>query len=144
MSLVDKVWRWFGVGDMMEEEIIELPLPEDRKSNKKNNLVALDAARTVKVVVCEPASFEESQSVADNLKSRRQVILNMEHTQPDVSQRIIDFISGVTYALDGSTQKLGDNIFLFVPNNVEISKDPRTVMRNSYVYAKGGSLRGED
>lgn len=144
MSMVDKVWRWFGVGETVDEEIIELPLPEDRKSSRKNNLVSLDGARTVKVVVCEPTTFEESQAVADNLKSRRQVILNMEHTQPDVSQRIVDFISGVTYALDGSTQKLGDNIILFVPSNVEISHDSRISIRNSYVYAKGGSYRGDE
>ncbi len=83
----------------------------------------------MKVVVCEPDSFEEVQVLADHLKSRKQLILNFENTQPDEARRIIDFISGTTYALDGNSQQLGKNVFVFAPNNVEIAKDVRGIIR---------------
>jgi cell division inhibitor SepF len=83
------------------------------------------------VVVCEPEKFEEVQALADHLKNRRQIILNFESTPPEVSQRIIDFISGSLYSLDGQSQQLGRNIFLFAPSNVEITKDHRTLMRRN-------------
>ncbi|MGE5415521.1 MAG: cell division protein SepF [Acidobacteriota bacterium] len=139
VGIMENVWKWLGVSDVTEEEIIELPLPDDKKIDRKGNLISLQTAKAIKVMVCEPTGFEEAQAVADNLKNRRQVILNLEQTPPDVSQRIIDFVSGTTYALDGHTQKLGEHIFLFAPSNVEISKDPRMVLRSSYIYTRGGS-----
>ena len=57
------------------------------------------------------------------------MILNFEATRPEISQKIIDFISGAVYALDGSSQQLGQNIFLFAPASVEISNDHKTLMR---------------
>lgn len=141
MSFVDKVWRWLGGGEMVEEEIMELPIPADKKTNPKANLVSLQSAKTVKVVVCEPSTFDEAQGIADNLKNRRQVILNLDSTQPDVARRIIDFISGITYALDGHTQQLGDHIFLFASSNVEITKDPRLLLRNSYSFSRNNNYQ---
>lgn len=144
MGFLDSVWRLLGMGEVTEEEIIELPLADEKKADRRNNLVSLQSTKTIKVMVCEPASFEEAQTIADNIKNRRQVILNLEHTPPEVCQRIIDFISGTTYALDGHTQKLGENIFLFAPNNVEISKDPRLALRSSFIYTRSGNFGSED
>lgn len=140
MSMVDKFWRLLGVGEEVEEEIIELPLPIDKKADRRNNLVSLHTAKSVKVIVCEPTTFEEAQAVADHLKNRRQVILNLDHTPGDVSQRMLDFVSGTTYALDGNMQKLGEGIFLFVPSNVEISKDSRLLMR-SYSFGRRNAFQ---
>lgn len=136
MTLVERFWRWLGVGEVVEEEIIELPLPDERKGLRKNNLVSLQATKAVKVVVCEPTTFDEVQAIADHLKNKRQVIMNLERTEPPISQRILDFVSGTTYALDGHTQKLGENIFLFAPSNVEISRDPRLVLRSPQGYSR--------
>jgi len=145
LGLVDKFWRFFGVETEVEEEYLEMPLePEERKAERRNNLVSIHTAKTIKVVVSEPSSFEEAQAVADNLKNRRQVVINLEHTPPEARQRIIDFISGTTYALDGHTQKLGDHIFLFAPSNVEISKDPRPLVRSSYIFTRPGPFGGHE
>ncbi|MGE5395964.1 MAG: cell division protein SepF [Chitinophagales bacterium] len=142
MNLVDKFWHWFGVGDIGEDEMYE-KLPDERKNDRKANVVSLHAAKTHRVVVCEPTNFDEAKAIADNLKNRRQIILNLENTAPEVSRRIIDFISGTTYAMDGHYQKLGQYIFLFAPSNVEISKDPRLVLRSSYTIG-GRSALGSD
>lgn len=144
MSFVDKVWRWLGVADVDEEETPNLPIVDNRDLNRKANLVSLQGAKTVKVVVSEPTTFEDAQDLADSLKNRRQVVLNLNGTEADVARRIIDFLSGTTYALDGQTQKLGESIFLFAPSNVEISREPRMLLRSSFTYSRGNSLGREE
>ncbi len=134
MGLLDSFWSWLGVQTEVEEHVMELPAAAERESRAgSNNLVSIHTGKNLKVVVCEPERFEEVQALADHLKNRKQVILNFENTPPEVSQRIIDFISGTVYALDGQSQQLGRNIFLFAPSNVEVSKDHRSLMRKGNV-----------
>jgi cell division inhibitor SepF len=144
LELLDKVWTWFGVQTEEErEEMLELPQTANETERKGlTNLVSIHTNKSVKVVVCEPQSFDEAQALADHLKNRKQVILNFEHTSPEISQKIIDFISGTTYALDGNSQQLGNNIFLFTPSNVEIAKDHRFLMRKSNT-SRAAKLGGE-
>lgn len=137
MSILDTFWSWLGVRTEIEEEIIELPISPERDSKVGANIVSIHSNKSLKVVVCEPEKFDEVQALADHLKNRKQIILNFEATPPEVSQRIIDFISGSLYSLDGQSQQLGKNIFLFAPSNVEITKDHRTLMRkNNYSHAE--------
>jgi len=145
MGLVDKFWRFFGVETETTEEVLELPVdPEEKRLERRGNLVSIHSAKTVKVVVCEPADFEEVKGIADNLKNRKQVVINLERTPAESRQRIIDFVSGTTYALDGHIQKIGDNIFLFAPSNVEISVDNRSAVRSSYIFTRPGPFGGTD
>jgi Uncharacterized protein conserved in bacteria len=88
---------------------------------KQASVVSIHTQKQVRVIVVEPVSFEEAQGIAEHLKARKSVILNLERTDGHLSQRIVDFISGTTYALGGNMQKVGNGIFLFVPNNVDIS-----------------------
>lgn len=87
------------------------------------NVVDLPTARQVKMVVAAPNSFEYARNLADHLKNRRPVILNLEKLEMEEAKRILDFISGVTYAINGYTRKISNQIFLFAPNNVDISGD---------------------
>lgn len=133
MNFMDKVWDWFGVQSEVKEEIVEIPETSSNRENKRNsaNIVSINTNKNVKVVVCEPQNFDEVQMLCDHLKNRKQVILNFENTDPDISQKIIDFVSGTVYALDGHSQQLDGNIFLFAPSNVEITKDHRMLMHKS-------------
>ena len=140
MGMLEKVWRWLGVADIEEEETASLPIVDNRDLGRKANLVSLQGAKTVRVVVSEPTTFEEAQDLADSLKNRRQVVLNLNSTEPEIARRIIDFLSGTTYALDGQTQKLGESIFLFAPSNVEISREPRMLLRSSFTYSRGNAF----
>ncbi|MCL1851468.1 MAG: cell division protein SepF [Peptococcaceae bacterium] len=88
-----------------------------------SSVVSIHTQKQVRVVVVEPKSFDESQNIAEHLKSHRTVVLNLEKTDSVLAQRIIDFVSGTAYALNGNMQKVGKAIFLFVPNNVDISGD---------------------
>lgn len=76
----------------------------------------------MKMVIVEPESFDDSQGIADYLRERKPVVINFESTAPDISKRVVDFVSGATYALDGTIQKVGKNIFLCVPSNVTVDR----------------------
>lgn len=129
MGIGDKFWSWLGIEhEEVREELLEIPTNLEESRNPAN-IVSIHTNKTMKVVVCEPESFDEVQILADHLKNRKQVIMNMEATSPEIAQRIIDFLSGTTYALDGHSQQLGRHIFLFTPSNVEITRDHRSVIR---------------
>ena len=74
----------------------------------------------MRVVVMEPDNFEEVQLVADHLKERRPVIVNLEEAPVELARRIVDFLSGTVYALDGGLERIGEAIFLLVPSNVAV------------------------
>jgi cell division inhibitor SepF len=83
------------------------------------------AGGDVRVHVVAPKSFNDVQDVADKFKDTIPVILNLQGTDTDLSKRLIDFSSGLTYALDGGMQRIADKVFLLTPRNVEVSAEER-------------------
>ena len=79
------------------------------------------AAYRMNVVVIEPQSFDDAQQVAINLQKKKPVVLNFENTEKSVANRIIDFVSGTTYALNGDIKKISNNVILCAPSNVNVS-----------------------
>jgi cell division inhibitor SepF len=79
----------------------------------------------VRVHLVIPKSFNDAQDVADKFKDAIPVILNLQSTDTDLSKRLIDFSSGLTYALDGGMQRIADKVFLLTPRNVEVSAEER-------------------
>ena len=79
----------------------------------------------VRVHLVIPKSFNDAQDVADKFKESIPVILNLQGTDTDLSKRLIDFSSGLTYALDGGMQRIADKVFLLTPRNVEVSAEER-------------------
>jgi len=79
----------------------------------------------VRVHFVAPKSFNDVQDVADKFKDSIPVILNLQGTDTDLSKRLIDFSSGLTYALDGGMQRIADKVFLLTPHNVEVSAEER-------------------
>jgi cell division inhibitor SepF len=80
---------------------------------------------TDRVHFVAPKNFNEVQDVADKFKDAIPVILNLQNTDHDLSKRLIDFSSGLTYALDGGMQRIADKVFLLTPRNVEVSAEER-------------------
>lgn len=141
--LIDKVIGIMGFSDEeTEEDIIdenekEKSSQEEVRSGRKNaQVVSIHSQKQMRVVVMEPSSFEEAQNIADQLKSRRPVIVNLENTETMLAKRIVDFISGTTYALNGNMQKVGNGIFLFVPTNVDISGEMREELKDKGLFWK--------
>jgi cell division inhibitor SepF len=79
----------------------------------------------VRVHLVVPKSFNDAQQVADKFKDSIPVILNLQGVETDLSKRLIDFASGLTYALDGGMQRIADKVFMLTPRNVEISAEER-------------------
>jgi cell division inhibitor SepF len=83
------------------------------------------ASASVRVHLVVPRSFNDAQSIADKFKDAVPVIVNLQSTDAELSKRLIDFSSGLTYALNGSMQRVADKVFLLTPRNVEVSAEER-------------------
>jgi cell division inhibitor SepF len=88
-------------------------------------LKRVDPGPPAKVHLVVPRSFNDAQQIADRFKAQIPVILNLQSADTDLSKRLIDFASGLTYALDGSMQRVADKVFLLTPRNVELSAEER-------------------
>ncbi|WP_035106615.1 cell division protein SepF [Desulfovirgula thermocuniculi] len=125
-KLVDKVLGFMGFEEEPQEEEKDRFWEEEEvvpQLKRRGQVVSLHAQRQVKVIVAEPRVFDDVQSIAEHLKNRRPVIVNLEQVDSELARRVVDFVSGATYALNGSMQKVGSGIFLFVPSNVDIAGD---------------------
>jgi cell division inhibitor SepF len=96
---------------------------ESIRNSKLNNVVGMPGLNhgVSEMVLIEPRSFEEMPQVIDALRQRKSVILNMTLIRQEEAQRSVDFVAGGTYAIDGHYERIGDNIFLFTPNCVQVS-----------------------
>lgn len=120
MTFMDRIMGFFGVSD--EELYEEAEEEKDSSSGQKgrNNIVSLHTQKNIRMVLFEPRTYEESPEIADHLKSHRPVVVNLQLVRREHGVRIIDFLSGTVYALGGNIQKLGENIFICTPANVDI------------------------
>ena len=102
----------FGASDISsDDEYYTLSAEEAAKEETKEGS---------KMILLEPRAFSESQQIADYLKKRNTVVVNLKRVTPDQGKRIIDFVSGCLYAIGGGMQKLGDGIFLCTPKNINV------------------------
>ena len=141
-ALMNKVWDLFGMDkaeqeeDYDNEDVYEYEDEEEEeqegrglfgRKNKDNKVVNMPQAQTnsnaIKMVISQPTSFEQSDEICSFLKERKSVIVNLEYVNKDVARRIVDFISGGVYALDGYIQKVSNSIFLVAPSNYEITNE---------------------
>ena len=100
--------------------------PSDRRTTQLRPVGPRTNGRgEVRVHLVIPKSFNDAQDVADKFKDQIPVIINLQGSEADLSKRLIDFASGLTYALDGGMQRIADKVFLLTPRNVEVSAEER-------------------
>jgi cell division inhibitor SepF len=105
-----------------EEQYEEkLPMKQQASSAKKNVVSLQSVQKSSKMMIVEPRVYAEAQEIADHLKNRRAIVVNLQRIQHDQAKRIVDFLSGTVYALGGDIQRIGSNIFLCTPDNVEVA-----------------------
>lgn len=129
MKIFDKVCGKIGLlnpegeeGREDERERVSMENSLPRPDNVVNISTAANSKFSrMKVVVIEPRSFDDVQQVANCLKEKKPVVINFENTDAEDAKRIIDFISGTTYALAGDIKKVGRNVFLCAPSNVNVA-----------------------
>jgi len=109
---------------MPRREPLREPLARERE---RENVIPLRGNEAIqrltsrfKIVVIEPKGFDECPKLVDSLKSRKPVIINLENIENDTARKVFDFLSGATYALNGNVQKIAQNIFVFLPENVDV------------------------
>jgi len=108
---------------LSEEVDQEEARDEQAPSARRSPVFSLHAQRQWEIVVIDPRSLEDARRGADFVKARRPVFVNLQGVEAQVARRIVDFLSGATYALDGHLQRVGEEMFLFTPSNVLITAE---------------------
>ena len=99
-----------------------------------NKVVNIHATAQLQVVLVKPERFENAAEIADHLREKRTVVLNLEHTNKDIARRLIDFLSGVAYAQDGKIKKVAVNTYIITPYNVDLMGDLIDELENNGLY----------
>jgi cell division inhibitor SepF len=128
MGVMNRIMNLIGLQE--EEEIIEreqvVEQHDEPETNpfearrNKGNVVSIHSQKNLRMIMSEPRNYEDTQDIADHLRSRRSVVVNLHKARQDQAVRIVDFLSGTVYALNGTITKVGPNIFLCTPDNVDI------------------------
>ena len=135
-AIMNKVWDFLGLETAEDEDYEEVEnegleyetedqeeYEEKRLFGRKNKVVNMPQAQSIRMVISQPTTFEQSEEICNYLKERKSVIVNLEYVNKDVARRIVDVISGAVHALDGHIQKVSNSIFLIAPYNYEITND---------------------
>lgn len=127
MSIKNKLKTFFTMDDEYEYEYAdeqeEMDVSGHTAQEQGRNVVNLKSMQqpSSKVILCEPRSYNEAQEIADNVVNRRAVVVNLQRVDHHQAKRIVDFLSGTVYAINGDIQKLGAETFLCAPDNIDVS-----------------------
>ena len=145
MSLIDELKKLTHPYEDEDEELEDFEEParssrdafEDRRvkvDDRRNKVVNIHATTQLKVVLVKPERFENASEIADHLKDKRTVVINLESTNKDVARRLVDFLSGVAYAGEGKIKKVAANTYIITPYHVDIEGDLIDELENNGLY----------
>ena len=143
MSIIDELKKWTHPYEDEDDDFEEFEEPvrrdefEDRRSkydDRRNKVVNIHATTQLKVVLVKLERFENASEIADHLKDKRTVVLNLESTNKDIARRLIDFLSGVAYAGEGKIKKVAANTYIITPYHVDIEGDLIDELENNGLY----------
>ena len=145
MSIIDELKKLTHPYEDEDEEFEDFEEParssrdafEDRRvkvDDRRNKVVNIHATTQLKVVLVKPERFENASEIADHLKDKRTVVLNLESTNKDIARRLIDFLSGVAYAGEGKIKKVAANTYIITPYHVDIEGDLIDELENNGLY----------
>ncbi len=106
----------------------------DREPRRNNKVVNINATTQLQVVLVKPERFENASEIADHLRDKRTVVLNLESTNKDIARRLLDFLSGVAYANEGKIKKVALSTYIITPYNVDILGDLIDELENNGLY----------
>ena len=107
---------------------------EASSSRRGNKVVNINTTTQLAVVLVKPDRFENAAEIADHLKDKRTVVLNLEQTNKDIARRLVDFLSGVAYANEGKIKKVANSTYIITPYNVDIMGDLIDELESSGMY----------
>ena len=146
MSFFDDLKKWASAEDD-ETELEEFTTPRisrreeeekqpaaEVKRGTNNKVVNINATTQLSVVLVKPDKYENAPEIADHLRERRTVVMNLEQTNKDVAKRLIDFLSGVTYAQEGKIKRVANSTYMITPYTVDILGDLIDELENNGLY----------
>jgi cell division inhibitor SepF len=114
----------YGLREVSRERDVTDFAPTPLKKSRTNPQVySINTSVQMQVVIIKPECYEDAQEICDQVKTKKPVVVNLEKVEFPIAQRIMDFLSGTCYSLDGSIQRVANNIFIIAPENVDISGD---------------------
>ena len=161
MSFINKFKDFMGIGEEdFEDDFEENEQPEEMEDDpfggfsmqpeyrpgktepaektaaprKDNKVVNINTTTQLQVVLVKPERFENASEIADHLREKRTVVLNLEGTNKDVARRLVDFLSGVAYAGDGKIKKVSTNTYIITPYSVDLMGDLIDELENNGLY----------
>ena len=141
MSTMNKMLKWIGISEDDEDEQEEFFTENEEQDDpiipngKRGKVVNIHTTTQLKVVVIQLQDFDDAKDIADHLKSKKPVVINLEKLDKDVSRRVVDFLSGVVYGVDGNIQKVANGIFLIAPYNVGIMGDFKDELKKGFPWS---------
>lgn len=108
--------------------------PAARTEDRRGKVVNIHATTQLKVVLVSPQHFEDASEIADHLKNKRTVVMNLESTNKDVARRLVDFLSGVAYAGEGKIKRVANSTYIITPYHVDIEGDLINELESNGLY----------
>ena len=131
-NVINKLLSFFGMEEPEEIDETERVIP----FNKKTKIVNIHTQPQVKVLIAKPEEFQQAQNICLELKNKKPVIIDVQSMDKNDAQRLIDFISGAIFALNGEIKKISNFIFLVVPDNFDVSGDIQEQVNSIYNLSK--------
>ena len=128
----DAVSRRQPTGIARQEKRAEAPRPSSFHSSSK--VVDIHTTAKLQVVLVKPEQYENAREIADHLREKRTVVLNLESTNKDTARRVLDFLSGVAYANGGKLKKIANNTYIITPYNVDVMGDLLDELENNGMF----------
>jgi cell division inhibitor SepF len=123
--------------DLTGEELFKPQLPQTnlrKHQTHQSKVVNIHSNNQFKVMVMQPENFDDARDISEHLKNKKPVIINLEDMEKETAQRIVDFLSGTVYALNGNMQKVSREIIIIAPDNVDIMGDFKGELTNKSVF----------
>lgn len=125
--------------EIMDEEVDfyedELEEPEEPRASRRRQAKITplpNSSAKMKMLVFQPSSYEEAECIIDNLKARKPVIMNLDELELELGQRILDFVGGAVYSLNGDIKKVARSIFVVAPSNVDVAQNTDTSAKDGF------------
>ncbi|MBM7869360.1 cell division inhibitor SepF [Clostridium pascui] len=151
-KVLNKMMSLIGLEDEIEEfeeeadEMEDGMSPNDNRkeeyepiissnSKKQNKIVSIHTSVNTKVLIVKPSTYDEVVDICDHLKNRKIVVVNSTGLEPKVGQRLLDFMSGATYALGGNLEEVGCKIYIVSPSNVEVDSELKNELSNKGIFS---------
>lgn len=149
IKVLNKVMGIIGLNDEDYEEEEESELEEGKnfqeeeafdydnsliQNKKSNKVVNIHTANSIKVSIVKPNDYDEATQICDDLKNRKIVVVNVSELEPKIAQRLLDFMGGASYVLNGELQEVEKGVYLLSPSNVEVSKDLKNELSGKGIF----------